>query len=115
MASEVRLPRLGWSMEEGTFVGWLVADGTRVAASQPLFELEGEKALQEVESLDAGILRICPNGPKEGDVVKVGALLGYVLADGEAPLWEAGGSANPPVSGTTSIESIEPPDPRLLW
>ena len=109
MASEVRLPRLGWSMEEGTFVGWLVADGTRVQASQPLFELEGEKALQEVESLDAGILRILPNGPKEGDVVAVGALLAYVLADGEAPPWEADGSANPPASSATSIEASEPP------
>ncbi len=72
-------------MEEGKFVGWLKADGERVAAGTPLFELEGEKALQEVESLDAGVLRILPNGPKEGDVVTVGALLAYVLADGEAP------------------------------
>ena len=91
MASEVRLPRLGWSMEEGTFVSWLVADGTRIEANQPIFELEGEKALQEIEALDAGILRILPNGPKEGDVVAVGALLAYVLIEGEAPPWEAEG------------------------
>ena len=107
MASEVRLPRLGWSMEEGTFVSWLVADGTRIQASQPLFELEGEKALQEVESLDAGILRILPSGPKEGDVVAVGALLAYVLSDGEAPPWESGGSASP--VSRVSVASTEPP------
>lgn len=107
MANEVRLPRLGWSMEEGTFVSWLVADGTRVKASQPLFELEGEKALQEVESLDAGILRILPSGPKEGDVVAVGALLGYVLSDGEAPPWETAGSASP--ASSAPVVSTEPP------
>lgn len=107
MASEVRLPRLGWSMEEGTFVGWLVADGTRIAASQPLFELEGEKALQEIESLDSGTLRILPNGPKEGDVVTVGTLLAYVLADGDAPPWESGGSASP--AAIVSDVSTEPP------
>ena len=106
MASEVRLPRLGWSMEEGTFVRWMVADGTRVAASQPLFELEGEKALQEVESLDSGILRILPHGPKEGDAVTVGTLLGYVLDDGEAPPWESGESA-PPAALVASV-STEP-------
>ena len=113
MASEVRLPRLGWSMEEGTFVSWLVADGTRVEASQPIFELEGEKALQEIESLDAGILRILPNGPKEGDVIPVGALLGYVLVEGEAPPWETGGgsaaaAAAAPSASKAEAVSVEP-------
>ena len=109
MASEVRLPRLGWSMEEGTFVSWLVADGTRVEASQPIFELEGEKALQEIESLDAGILRILPNGPKEGDVIPVGALLGYVLIEGEAPPWETeGGTAAAPSPSKAEAVSVEP-------
>ena len=113
MASEVRLPRLGWSMEEGTFVSWLVADGTRVEASQPIFELEGEKALQEIESLDAGILRILPNGPKEGDVIPVGALLGYVLIEGEAPPWETGGgsaaaAAAAPSASKAEAVSVEP-------
>ena len=100
MASEVRLPRLGWSMEEGKFVGWLKADGDRVVAGEPLFELEGEKALQEVESLDAGVLRICPNGPQEGDVVQVGALLAYLVGEGESAPLTAGGvhiaTAEPP-------------------
>lgn len=83
MANEIRIPRLGWSMEEGTFVGWLKRDGETIKAGDPLFELEGEKALQEVESLDAGTLHICPNGPAAGSVVPVGTLLGYVLMAGE--------------------------------
>ncbi len=107
MASEVRLPRLGWSMEEGKFVGWLKADGDRVSAGDPLFELEGEKALQEVESLDAGVLRICPNGPKEGDVVQVGALLAYLVAEGEAAPFEAAGVG--PVAASAALASTEPP------
>ncbi len=106
MASEVRLPRLGWSMEEGKFVGWLKADGERVAAGTPLFELEGEKALQEVESLDAGVLRICPNGPKEGDVVQVGALLAYLVAEGEAAPFAAGGVAAPTMEPPPAAPSV---------
>ncbi len=105
MASEVRLPRLGWSMEEGKFVGWLKADGDRVAAGTPLFELEGEKALQEVESLDAGVLRICPNGPKEGDVVQVGALLAYLVGEGEAAPFASSGLA----VAVTATAATEPP------
>ncbi len=84
MAVELRVPRLGWSMEEGTFLGWLKQDGDAVKSGDMLYELEGEKATQEIESLDAGILRIPPNAPAPGAVVAVGALLGYLVAEGEA-------------------------------
>lgn len=83
MAHEIRVPRLGWSMEEGTFIRWLKADGELVRAGEPLFELEGEKALQEIEAVDSGILRIGPDGPAEGAVVAVGAVLGHLVAEGE--------------------------------
>jgi pyruvate dehydrogenase E2 component (dihydrolipoamide acetyltransferase) len=88
MAHEIRVPRLGWSMEEGTFVRWLKQDGDQVRAGEALFELEGEKALQEIESLDAGLLRIPPDAPPAGSVVPVGALLAYLVADGESSPWE---------------------------
>lgn len=84
MAHEISVPRLGWSMEEGIFIRWLKRDGDFVRRGEALFELEGEKALQEIESLDDGILRIPPDAPKEGSVVPVGQLLGYLAAEGES-------------------------------
>ena len=66
MAHEIVIPRLGWSMEEGTFVGWLKKDGDLVRRGDAVFELEGEKASQDIEAVDEGILRIPPNGPKPG-------------------------------------------------
>ncbi len=84
MAYEITIPRLGWSMEEGVFSGWLKKDGDTIRQGDPLFELEGEKAIQEIEAVDAGILRIPVNGPQSGSVVKVGAIVGYLLADGES-------------------------------
>ena len=45
-------------MEEGTFVGWLKQSGDAVAVGDVLYELEGEKALQEIESVDAHHLQI---------------------------------------------------------
>lgn len=84
MAHPITVPRLGWSMEQGTFLGWKKKDGDFVRAGEVLFELEGEKAAQEIESLDSGILRIPPNAPREGALVPVGVLLGYLVAEGEA-------------------------------
>ncbi len=84
MAITITVPRLGWTMEEGIFVGWLKRDGDEVRPGEMLFELEGEKASQEIESLDGGILRIPPDAPKPGNVVKVGAVLGYLCKPDES-------------------------------
>lgn len=83
MAIEITIPRLGWSMEEGTFLGWLKQDGEAVASGDLLFTLESEKAAQEVESLDAGILRIPQDAPRAGEIVKVGQRLGFLVEEGE--------------------------------
>src|SRR6266550_4621135 len=58
MPIEITIPRLGWSMEEATFVNWLKKDGEPVKSGQPLFTLENEKATQDVEASDGGILLI---------------------------------------------------------
>jgi len=84
MAIKLQLPRLGWSMEEGKFLSWLKQDGDAVKEGEPLFTLESDKAAQEVESTDGGILSIPANGPQPGETVKVGQLLGYLLAEGES-------------------------------
>ena len=84
MVHEITIPRLGWSMEEGVFSGWLKQDGDTIRQGDPLFELEGEKAVQEIEAVDAGILRIPANSPQPGSAVKVGAVVGYLVAEGES-------------------------------
>ena len=58
MAIPITIPRLGWNMEEGIFLGWLKQDGDTVRAGEMLFRLESEKAAEENECHDAGILRI---------------------------------------------------------
>jgi len=84
MSHEIRVPRLGWSMEEGTFVGWLKKPGEIVRVGEPLFELEGEKATQAIEAVDAGVLHVLADAPAPGAVVAVGALLGYLLGPGQS-------------------------------
>jgi len=84
VATTIIVPRLGWSMEEGTCAGWRKPDGERIKPGDVLFVLESDKSAEEIESLDAGILRIPPDGPKPGDKVKVGQVLAHLLAEGEA-------------------------------
>jgi len=85
MAIAIVVPRLGWSMEEGTFGEWLKKVGDFVHKGDMLFVLEGDKALQEIESFDEGILYIPADAPKPGDAVTVGQLLAYLLAEREPP------------------------------
>src|SRR2546429_8704466 len=56
MGSEVKLPRLGQGMEAGTIVKWLKAEGDRVEKGEPLFEVDTDKATQEVEAEASGVL-----------------------------------------------------------
>lgn len=72
-------------MDEGTFGEWVRKPGEFIAAGEPIFLLETEKALQEVESVDEGILHILPAGPQPGDTVRVGIVIGYLLGEGEEP------------------------------
>lgn len=58
MATEVLLPKLGFSMNEGTISEWLAADGAQIAAGDPLYSLESDKSVTEVESPATGTLRI---------------------------------------------------------
>ena len=97
MPFEISIPRLGWSMEEGTFAGWRKEAGDTIRRGDILFELEGEKALQEIEAVDEGVLAIAVNGPKPGDVLKVGAIVGYLLAPGET-------LANPQQPGSSQLK-----------
>jgi len=84
MAIDVIVPRLGWSCDEGIFAGWLKRDGDTIRPGDALFSLEGEKATQEIEALDGGILRIPPGGPQVGDKVSVGMVIAYLAEPGEA-------------------------------
>ncbi len=84
MPINITLPRLGWSMEEGKFLAWLKQNGDLIKEGEPLFTLESDKAAQEVEAIDSGILHIAPDGPRPGDIIKVGHVLGYLLAEGES-------------------------------
>jgi pyruvate dehydrogenase E2 component (dihydrolipoamide acetyltransferase) len=72
---ELTMPRLSDSMEEGTIVRWLVADGTQVTRGQELAEIETDKAIVVYESSAEGYLQIEGH---EGEAYAVGAVIARV-------------------------------------
>jgi pyruvate dehydrogenase E2 component (dihydrolipoamide acetyltransferase) len=81
MATEVKLPRLGQGMESGTIVKWLKAEGDRVEKGEPLYELDTDKATQEVEAEASGVLLKIAVASGE---VEVGRTVATIGEEGEA-------------------------------
>lgn len=102
MAVEIVMPKLGWTAEEATITEWTKKDGELVQRGEVYLLVEGDKSVNEIESFETAILRLLPDGPKVGETVKIGTLLGYFVQPGEKPPFEAaqaaaqlGGQAEP--------------------
>jgi 2-oxoglutarate dehydrogenase E2 component (dihydrolipoamide succinyltransferase) len=77
MAVEIKVPSVGESVTEGTLSRWLKSNGDFVRADEPVFELETEKATQEVPAPAAGALKILV---PEGQTIAIGAVVGHIEA-----------------------------------
>ena len=75
MATQVILPKIGFSMNEGVLAEWLVADGAQVTEGQPLYALEADKSTNEVESPATGTLKIIA---ETGETYEVGTVLAEI-------------------------------------
>ncbi len=73
--SEIVMPRLSDTMEEGTVLRWLKRDGEQVRRGEELVEIETDKAAMVYESDQEGALRIVA---REGDTLAVGATIAHV-------------------------------------
>ena len=76
MSTEIRLPAIGFSTQQATLLEFLVADGETVKAGQPLYTLELDKSVQEIDAPSSGILKI---RVATGQVYPVGTLLGEIV------------------------------------
>ena len=81
MAAEFLMPKLGLTMEEAKIVEWLVADGSPVSKGTPVLRIETDKVESDVESPGDG--RLHRTG-EVGNTFACGAVIGYLLGDGEA-------------------------------
>jgi pyruvate dehydrogenase E1 component beta subunit len=93
MPTEILMPALSPTMEEGKLARWLVKEGQKVRSGDVIAEIETDKATMEVEAVDEGTIGriIVPEGT-EG--VKVNTPIAIIEADGEdrtaPPMRQAG-------------------------
>ncbi|NOC91002.1 pyruvate dehydrogenase complex dihydrolipoamide acetyltransferase [Ruegeria sp. HKCCD6604] len=83
MPTEILMPALSPTMEEGTLAKWLIKEGDTVSSGDLLAEIETDKATMEFEAVDEGIVGkiLIPEGT-EG--VKVNTAIAILLEDGES-------------------------------
>ena len=75
MATEVLIPKLGFSMNEGEVKEWFAEDGATIKEGQPLYLLEAEKSANEIESPASGTLKILK---PTGETYEVGTVIAVI-------------------------------------
>ena len=106
MPTEILMPALSPTMEEGKLAKWVKKEGDSVAAGDVIAEIETDKATMEVEAVDEGTLgKILVEEGAEG--VKVNTPIALLLAEGEDESALEGGAASKSDGG----EKAEAPAP----
>ena len=82
MATELLMPKLGLTMEAGTIIEWLAADGDAVAAGSAVLRIETDKVESDVEAVESGLLHRLGD---VGESYECGQVIGYLLTKGEDP------------------------------
>ena len=101
--TEIVMPRMGLTMEEGTVVAWLKDVGELVQAGEPLVEIETDKATVEIEAPANGVLRQIVGQP--GETFPIGTVIGYLAAPG---------STGAPILSAPVAESAKPEEQRVI-
>ncbi len=83
MATEILMPALSPTMEEGKLAKWLVKEGDKVAAGDLLAEIETDKAVMEFEAVEDGVIGrlLVPEGT---EAVAVNTPIALLLEEGES-------------------------------
>jgi pyruvate dehydrogenase E2 component (dihydrolipoamide acetyltransferase) len=98
------MPKLGLTMEEGTIVRWLKAEGDTVEEGDVLFEVQTDKVVMEVESAASGILgRILVY---EDETVPIAQAVAYIVSPGE----EVPDSVAPVAPAERVVSGVRAPD-----
>jgi len=103
MPTPIKMPQLGETVVEGTVSRWLKQPGERVERQESLLEISTDKIDTEIPAPAAGtLLQITAS---EGQTVRVGTVIGYIGAPGEA----VGGEQSPVTSKQSSGNSTPSP------
>ena len=110
MPTEILMPALSPTMEEGTLAKWLVKEGDTVSSGDLLAEIETDKATMEFEAVDEGTVgKILIAEGTEG--VKVNSPIAVLLDDGESA--DDIGAISAPAPAAPAAAAAEAPAPAV--
>ena len=111
MATEILMPALSPTMEEGTLAKWLVKEGDTVASGDLLAEIETDKATMEFEAVDEGVIgKLLVAEGSEG--VKVNTAIAVLLEEGEDADSAVATLAAAPSEAETTVAEASPAAPE---
>jgi pyruvate dehydrogenase E2 component (dihydrolipoamide acetyltransferase) len=112
VATDVTMPRLSDSMEEGTILKWLVEEGGEVKRGEPLVEIETDKANMTYDADTNGVL--IEVVASEGDTLPIGEVIARIGDEGEKPSGDSGEKEAPDedeaAAGDEKPDEDEPED-----
>ena len=111
VAIEVLLPKLGLTMETGLIEEWLVSAGTLVQPGEPLMRLATDKVEVDVEAEAAGLFH---PAVAQGSELPPGALVGWLLAEGEAVPATSAAAPSAPTAAPHPAEPVVAAEPGAL-
>lgn len=76
MQKKLTMPKLRPEMEKGVLCAWLKEEGEKVEAGEPVFEVETDKVVQQIEASESGILS--QQLAEEGDEISVFDSVGII-------------------------------------
>ncbi|PHS28749.1 MAG: pyruvate dehydrogenase complex E1 component subunit beta [Robiginitomaculum sp.] len=122
MPTQILMPALSPTMEEGTLAKWLVKEGDTITSGDVIAEIETDKATMEVEAVDEGVLAkiLIPGGSEN---VSINTPIAILLEEGEDASALGGMDVSAPISQSPSPspqpspqgEGVNPsPHPELV-
>jgi pyruvate dehydrogenase E2 component (dihydrolipoamide acetyltransferase) len=114
MAVEVTMPKFGLTMHEGTIQRYFKAVGDSISAGDPLYEVETEKVLYEVESPASGVVAVALF--EEGATVECGVAVAVIAEAGDDPasIRAKYGSAPAAASSNGEVKTAKAPPPDAI-
>jgi len=115
MATEVMMPKLSPTMEEGLLSRWLKKEGDRVSMGEPLAEIDTDKATMEMQALANGVLRkILINEGESAPLGQLIAIVGEPDEDISALLEKASAKKSQPREATPAPPADVQPSPSAV-
>ncbi len=112
MATDILMPKMGESVQEGTILRWLKQPGDKVERDEIIAEISTDKVDTEIPSSEEGTL--VEILAQEGDTVEVGTVIARLGAEDEVGSGGGGSNADAPAVAEATTQPVEESAPEAV-